>query len=112
MFNALGLQDAGGSMNIHLFGAYFGLTVSTILGRKHTYGDNLPSVTRSSVMFSFIGTLFLWMFWPSFNSALIDLNFPYERQLAIINTFLSLTGSVIGTFAVSLLARGGKFGAD
>lgn len=95
-----------------MFGAYFGLAVSTIIGRKHSYGDNLPHVTSNSAMFSFIGTLFLWMFWPSFNSALIDVSFyPYEKQLAIINTFLSLTGSVMATFITTTLFRG-KFGID
>lgn len=108
----LHLQDVGGSMNIHMFGAFFGLAVSTIIGRKHSYGDNLPHITPMSAMFSFIGTIFLWMFWPSFNSALIDVAiYPYEKQLAIINTFLSLTGSVIATFITTTLFRS-KFGID
>jgi ammonium transporter Rh len=58
-------------MNIHLFGAYFGLAVSSILGKKHSYGDNLPVVTRMSGTFSMIGTFFLWIYWPSFNSGII-----------------------------------------
>lgn len=111
IFDVLKLQDVGGSMNIHMFGAYFGLAVSTVVGRKHTYGDNLPSITRTSGLFSFIGTLFLWMFWPSFNSATIDSTLKYEKQLAIINTFLSLTGSVIATFTTSTFFRE-KFGMD
>ena len=111
VFEVLKLQDVGGSINIHLFGAYFGLAVSTIVGRRHSYGDNLPSVTRTSALFSFLGTLFLWMFWPSFNSATIDPALVYEKQLAVINTFFSLTGSVIATFATSTLFRG-KFGID
>ena len=111
IFEVLHLQDAGGSMNIHLFGAYFGLAVSTVIGRRHSYGENLPVVTPTSGMFSFIGSLFLWMFWPSFNSAIVNAAFPYERQLAIVNTFLSMGGSVVATFATSILMRG-KFGVD
>jgi ammonium transporter Rh len=72
IFNVLGLQDAGGSMNIHMFGAYFGIAVSTILGKRHSYGDNLPTVSYNSGIFAMIGTLFLWIYWPSFNSALIS----------------------------------------
>ena len=111
IFEVLHLQDAGGSMNIHLFGAYFGLAVSTVLGRRHSYGENLPVVTPMSGMFAMIGAIFLWMFWPSFNSAIVDPAFPYERQLAIVNTFFSMASSVVGTFAASILLRG-KFGID
>lgn len=33
MYGRLGVFDAGGSMTIQTFGAYFGLTVSLILGK-------------------------------------------------------------------------------
>lgn len=111
IFEVLHLQDAGGSMNIHLFGAYFGLAVSTVIGKRHSYGENLPIVTRISGMFAMIGTIFLWMFWPSFNSAIVDAAYPYERQLAIINTFFAMASSVVSTFAASTFLRG-KFGID
>ena len=44
------------------------------------------------------GTLFLWLYWPSFNSALASGN---AQNRAIINTYFSLTGSVISTFIFS-----------
>jgi len=34
VYGVLHMYDAGGSTVIHTFGAYFGLTVSYILGRK------------------------------------------------------------------------------
>lgn len=46
-----------------------------------------------SDLFAMIGTLFLWIFWPSFNSALLD---GIEQERAILNTYLALascTGS-------------------
>ena len=44
------------------------------------------------------GTVFLWIFWPSFNAALQ----PDGLQLrAIVNTTLSLSGSVLATFLAS-----------
>lgn len=33
VYNVLQIYDAGGSTVIHIFGAYFGLTVSFILGK-------------------------------------------------------------------------------
>ena len=40
-------QDPGGSMQIHLFGTYYGLTVSVLLYRRRTksavFVDNTPS---------------------------------------------------------------------
>ncbi|XP_067314544.1 rh family, C glycoprotein, like 1 [Pseudorasbora parva] len=104
----LHVKDAGGSMVIHTFGAYYGLTISWILYRpmlsqsKHLQG----SVYHSDV-FAMIGTLFLWMFWPSFNSAIADHGDGQHR--AVINTYLALASSVLTTFAISsLLQKHGK----
>lgn len=47
-----------------------------------------------------IGTIFLWIFWPSFNSALVD---GADQERAIINTYLSLAGATVTTFAISAL---------
>jgi len=58
--------DAGGSMTIHAFGAYFGLTVSLILSHKIAPVSKPESNYISNIV-AMIGTLFLWLFWPSFN---------------------------------------------
>jgi ammonium transporter Rh len=99
--DTIGALDVGGSMLIHSFGAYFGLTVSWILSNK------LTPVTRAtanynSFIFGLIGTLFLWMFWPSFNFGVGAENF-YDQNQIFTNTLLSLTGSCLSTFAVSAL---------
>ena len=46
----------------------------------------------------YAGTLFLWLYWPSFNSALASGN---AQNRAIINTYYSMTGSVVSTFIFS-----------
>ena len=51
-------------------------------------------------MLSCSGTIFLWMFWPSFNSALAVGN---EQHRSVINTFSSLLASCVVTFALSAL---------
>jgi len=96
--------DAGGSMTIHTYGAYFGLTVCLILSTKVKPITNIK-ISYISNIFAFIGTLFLWLYWPSFNFALFALN-SFEQHQIVINTFLSLTGSVIGTYIISALSLG------
>jgi ammonium transporter Rh len=49
-----------------------------------------------------IGTLFLWIYWPSFCFAAQAHN-NYEQTVIVSNTVYSLTGSCISTFAVSAL---------
>ncbi|XP_058409923.1 ammonium transporter Rh type A [Diceros bicornis minor] len=101
-------SDVGASMTIHAFGAYFGLTVAGVLYRsglkkKH---ENEESVYHSD-LFAMIGSLFLWMFWPSFNSAIAEAG--NKQYLAIVNTYLSLTACVLTTYALSSLTeREGK----
>ncbi|KTG32586.1 hypothetical protein cypCar_00019625 [Cyprinus carpio] len=102
------VRDAGGSMVIHTFGAYYGLTISWILYRpKLDQSKRLNGSGYHSDVFAMIGTLFLWMFWPSFNSAISDHGDGQHR--AAINTYLALASSVLTTFAISSLsAKRGK----
>ncbi|KAL1771644.1 ammonium transporter Rh type A [Sigmodon hispidus] len=97
-------SDTGASMTIHAFGAYFGLAVSGILyrpGLQHEH-KNEESVYHSD-LFAMIGTLFLWIFWPSFNSAIAETE---EKQYrAILNTYLSLATCVIIAYAFSSLVE-------
>ncbi|RLW12430.1 hypothetical protein DV515_00000614 [Chloebia gouldiae] len=98
--------DVGASMTIHAFGAYFGLAAAFVLYRpgltnKHENDES----TYHSDMFAMIGTLFLWLFWPSFNSAIADI-----PVTAIINTYYSLAACTVVTFALSsLVDKRGKF---
>ena len=54
----------------------------------------------------FTGTVFLWLFWPSFNSALAPGD---DQHRAVINTYLALASCCVATFAISaLINRRGK----
>ena len=95
--------DMGGSMYVHTFGAYFGLAVSSVLTRRKTLEkSDLTRSSRESDMFAMIGTLFLWIFWPSFNGALAVGN---AQHRVVINTVLALTNSCISAILVSKLLR-------
>ncbi|XP_060611170.2 ammonium transporter Rh type C [Anolis sagrei] len=108
LLDLLHVKDAGGSMTIHTFGAYFGLTVTAVLYRPHL--DQTKDKQGShyhSDLFSMIGTLFLWMYWPSFNSAISDHGDAQHR--AAINTYCSLAACVLTTVAFSsMLQKKGK----
>lgn len=94
----LGAVDIGGSIFIHAFGAYFGLAVSRILYQNQQTTNKKEGSEYHSDVFAMIGTLFLWLFWPSFNGCLAVGN---ERHRTVINTVLSLAACTVVTFAVS-----------
>ncbi|KAH0620027.1 hypothetical protein JD844_014537 [Phrynosoma platyrhinos] len=108
LLDLLHIRDAGGSMTIHTFGAYFGLTVATILYRPNLEQTKAKqSSNYHSDLFAMIGTLFLWMYWPSFNSAVSSHGDAQHR--AVINTYCSLAACVLTTVAFSsMLQKKGK----
>ncbi|ELK28752.1 PREDICTED: ammonium transporter Rh type A [Myotis davidii] len=96
--------DIGASMTIHAFGAYFGLAVAGVLYRPglRRGHDNEESVYHSD-LFAMIGTLFLWIFWPSFNSAIAEAGDKEYR--AVVNTYFSLAACVLTAYAFSSLVE-------
>ena len=64
-----------------------------------------PESNYFSNLFAFIGTFFLWMYWPSFNFGYFSTT-PYMKNQIISNTILSLTGSCLATFATSGCLKG------
>ncbi|XP_017794123.1 PREDICTED: ammonium transporter Rh type B [Habropoda laboriosa] len=100
--------DTGDSMFVHAFGAYFGLAVSFVFGMKDKpKKHHLEGPFYNSDISAMIGTVFLWLFWPSFNSASIQGD---DQQRAIINTLLSIAASCVIAFATSaLVSKDSKF---
>nr|XP_018900004.1 PREDICTED: ammonium transporter Rh type A isoform X1 [Bemisia tabaci] len=97
--------DVGGSIFVHAFGAYFGIAVALALGPPMSTEDD--ESTYVTDIFAMIGTVFLWMFWPSFNAVLSDGD---EQYRIVINTYLALTASCIVCFcASSIVSPRNKF---
>jgi len=96
--------DMGGSMYVHTFGAYFGLAVSYAITdwEKLETDQRKESSNKISDTFAMFGTIFLWLFWPSFNGALAVGN---SQHRVVINTILSLTSSCMSAFAMSKFFR-------
>jgi len=91
-------SDVGASMFVHVFGAYFGLMVSFVLRRD--VESEKEGATYHSDIFAMIGTIFLWLFWPSFNSGLAEGD---AQHRAVINTYYSLAACCVVSFAFSSL---------
>ncbi|XP_069731359.1 blood group Rh(CE) polypeptide isoform X1 [Phaenicophaeus curvirostris] len=92
------VQDGVGMMHVLLFGAYFGLAVSSRFSEPSPRSEKKASTPKSD-LFAMLGTLFLWVFWPSFNSVL----FIEDRKKAIYNTYFALATSAVTAFALSVL---------
>ncbi|XP_010343729.1 RH-like protein isoform X2 [Saimiri boliviensis] len=102
--NVFSTEDHTNMMCIHVFAAYFGLTVAWCLPKPLPEGTEEKERTATSPSLSaMLGTLFLWMFWPSFNSAL--LRNPLERRDAVFNTYYALAVSAVTSISLSSLAH-------
>ena len=106
----LGVNDPGDSMVIHAFGAYFGIGCARALTSKeiqNAKSDQPGYESYLSEVFSVVGTIFLWIYWPSFNGGA---SVGMERHRSIINTWLSIASSTIVCYGISALVdRKGRF---
>lgn len=95
------LIDTGGSIVIHQFGAYFGLGV---IVRMTTSDDFLKKIESDKIsnQFSMLGSMVLWIFWPSFCAAPAEIS---KMPLAAVNTVLSLCGATVATYITSTMIR-------
>ncbi|XP_046882908.1 ammonium transporter Rh type B [Hypomesus transpacificus] len=102
LLSVLGAKDAGGSMTIHTFGAYFGLVVARVLYRPNlSKSQHKNGSVYHSDLFAMIGTIYLWMFWPSFNSAVTAHGDDQHRTA--MNTYYSLASCTLATYGFSAL---------
>lgn len=104
VFGYLEAEDVGGTLTIHMFGAYFGLAASYALGppEKNAEQDKISDI------FAFIGTTILWVFWPSFVGATETAHPEYEMR-CVSNTVFALMASTTATFFVSHFLTAWKF---
>ena len=108
-FNFVGkVADTGGSIVIHAFGAIFGISAAIFLTTKKQRETSILSDATSD-KFSLLGSMVLWVFWPSFCSALV----PVEAiPVSVVNVFLALSGSTIATYITTVKIRGKINAAD
>jgi ammonium transporter Rh len=97
-----GFVDTGGSIVIHAFGAYFGLGVVANTFSKFK-DDAVCENNPSSNQLCLLGSMILWLFWPSFTSAIVA---PERVVLTAINTIFALCGATLATYIFSKIIRG------
>lgn len=66
-----------------------------------------PEMGNTPDLFSLIGTLFLWIYWPSFvaGAAVADSD---QQQRALVNTILALSSSTVVAFITSSVCSADK----
>ena len=96
------VADTGGSIVIHAFGAIFGITAAISLTNKKDMETPIETDANSD-KFSMLGSMVLWVFWPSFCAALVPSSLI---PMTVVNVFLALCGSTIATYIASVLIRG------
>jgi len=96
------VADTGGSIVIHAFGALFGIAAAISLTSKDDM--NIPiEADATSDRYSILGSMVLWVFWPSFCAALVPVDaIPHT----VVNVFLALCGSTLATYLATVLIRG------
>ncbi len=99
-----GFVDTAGSIIIHAFGAYFGIGLTLVLTTGQQRAQPIESDATSD-RFAMLGSMVLWLFWPSFCSAIVPLD---AMPLTMVNTLLSLSGATLSTYLLSTLLRKGK----
>lgn len=96
------VADTGGSIIIHAFGALFGLGVAFTMTTKQEFSKPIEADATSD-RYSMLGSMVLWIFWPSFCAALV----PMEAlSHTVINVILALCGSTLVTYIASVGLRG------
>jgi ammonium transporter Rh len=101
----LKVVDMGGSMFVHTFGALYGIAASFARGYGKEIGEE-PVPDKTSDTFAMLGSIFLWMFWPSFNGALAT---GSQQHRVVTNTVFALSSSAITSIALSPLFTENKY---
>ena len=97
-----GFLDTGGAAARPALGADFGLGVVATTAKKFQDKPG-PKADKISNEFCLLGSMILWLFWPSFTSAVVA---PELGYLTVLNTVLALCGSTLATYVFSKLIRG------
>ncbi len=95
------VMDTGGSVIIHAFGALFGLGAMLSLTTTKQFEAEIAADATSD-RYSLLGSMVLWVFWPSFCGALVP---AAQVPHTAINVVLALCGSTLATYVATVTLR-------
>jgi ammonium transporter Rh len=112
----LGVVDLGGTIFLHMFGAYFGFAFAWVLRSQHrpTQQESRLSerpLAQSNVqsdLMVMMATFFLFIYWPTFNGAfgmLANDGDVMAQVRAVLNTIMAQIAGTFATFVFSRLFR-------
>jgi ammonium transporter Rh len=110
VFGIFNAEDVGGTLTIHMFGAFFGLAAAYALGPQEKESASNNAASKVSDVFALVGTTLLWVYWPSFVGA-TETGVDENEMHCLINTIMSLIGSTGAAFYLSQYLNDGKFDA-
>jgi ammonium transporter Rh len=96
-----GFADTGGSIVIHAFGAFFGLGIIMTMTTQKEFATPITSDAVSD-KFSMVGSMILWIFWPSFCSALVPVAKVPDTA---VNVIIALCGATLTTYVATVALR-------
>ena len=99
--------DTGGSIVIHAFGAIFGLGVALTMTTKQELEKSIETDATSD-RYSMLGSMMLWIFWPSFCAALVT---PEQMPHTVVNVIIARKKVSIADIANAALAGGVAIGS-
>ncbi|CAJ1073944.1 rh blood group%2C D antigen isoform X3 [Xyrichtys novacula] len=102
---SLQVQLPNSIMQLHIFGTLFGLVLTWMLYRTESERQFEKEKSDCKMgLFSMLGSICLWIFWPSFNSALVKDGALGRKLQAVCSTYLALAVSAVTAAAVSVLS--------
>lgn len=96
--------DMGGSIIIHAFGCFFGLAAAYHFQPNAAASSPNNTSNHNTEIIALVGSVFLWMFWPSFNGALAAEGNQQNR--VFVNTNLSIAAGCVGAAFTARLFYG------
>lgn len=94
--------DPGGSILVHMCAAYFGLGVALAIREKRAFDEPMYTTTHS-VTFVWLGSMLLWMLWPSFVTSLLGADYV---TWGTVTCYMAGAGSLVSAYAVCMLCQG------
>ncbi|NLI74175.1 MAG: ammonium transporter [Euryarchaeota archaeon] len=101
VINGVGVTDPGGSILVHMVAAYWGLGVAMAIREKRAFDEPMYTTTHS-VTFVWLGSMILWVLWPSFVTALLPAD---QVTWGLITCYMAGLGSIISAYLVCQIVQ-------